>query len=43
MAGSLNHRWNTLFPDLVPISNKMEMLGFDILDGEVIEPGVSNV
>jgi hypothetical protein len=35
MVSSLNHRWNTILPDLILVAEKLEALGFHYFDGKV--------
>ncbi len=36
MAGDVSARWNTLLPSLLRIADKLEVLGFEYVDGVVI-------
>lgn len=36
MAGSLDHSWNLFLPDLIRFSERLEELGFRIINGEVV-------
>jgi len=36
MAGSLDHCWNQILPELILFSERLEALGFGVIDDEVI-------
>jgi len=36
MAGSLDHCWNQILPDLILFSDRLEALGFRVISDEVI-------
>lgn len=39
LAGSLDHSWNLFLPDLIRFSERLEELGFSIINGEVVVRG----
>ena len=36
MAGSLDHCWNQILPDLILFSERLEALGFRVIDDKVV-------